>query len=301
MMRQTMTLALINSLLLVSPSAASDGQLGLQVAGDGSGGVRIERVLQKSAAEAFGLKEGYRIVAVGSEIVQSEDHFIQLAGRITPGTWQTIDVVGHGVRVSGVVTSQDRRAAERGEHFSVPKRGVVGVALDSNHPEVLGARVLRVDELGPAWRSGLRVGDVIVEVAGARTNSADAAIVAIAARPAMKTTLVVVRGRQVITLVAEPNAADDTGQLTIPASMVADAKSGAGWCDQSGAQTALCVAGGMIVMGAIVAILSDDSKPAKTSKTDATRAAQRAREQTLRRSFEQAMDEQARREGRNPN
>lgn len=303
MVRQTMALALMGSLVLCAPSLASEGRLGVQVTKDARGGVRIERVLQRSAAEAFGLKEGYRIMAVGDELVRSEEHFIQLAGRIRPGSWQTVDLVANGVRISGMLTTQDRKSAETSVPFQVPTRGVIGVAVDNSHPEVLGARVRQVDRGGAASLAGLRSGDVIVEVNGVRTETAHHVIVAIAARPELPTKLVVARGRHLLSVAVVPTAIDDTGRLTVPAAKPAETSKATHWCDQSGVQTAACVAGGMLALLAVVAAISDETgDKAKTAdKGDQTKAAQRARESAIRRNFEALMDAEARREGRNPN
>jgi membrane-associated protease RseP (regulator of RpoE activity) len=160
-----------------------------------------------------------------------------------------------------------------------------------------------VESASPASRGGLRSGDVIVEVNGVRTETAHDAILAIATRPGLSTKLVIVRGGQLVSVGVQPTAVDDTGRLTVPASMVANTSNGTHWCDQSGLQTAVCVAGGMFVLAGFLAALSDDTgvKSQKPDKADQDRAARKAREQAMHRNVEILLDARAREEGRNPN
>ncbi len=302
MLRQSMTLVLALTLAVTSPAFAQNGQLGIEVSQHQHGGLEVRRVLAGTPAEMLGLKEGYRILAIGSEPVRSSDQFIERIRRIRPGTWETLDVAAHGILVRGFVTTHDRTMIGNGQKYVLPQRGVLDIGMEDQRRHVIGARVAAVEVNGAGWRGGLRRGDVIVEVNGIRTETTQAVLVAIANHAGREVSLTLVRNKQVVSQRVKPEAVEDTGRLTVPAALASSQTTGdQSWCDENGVRTVACVTAAIIVGGVILALLRDDTGMPGTKPTNAEREAAKARERQARRAFEQAIDDQARREGRLPN
>lgn len=140
-------------------------------------GAVITQVEPDSPAEEAGLKAGDIVVAVEGEPVSGSAALRNLIGLMRVGEEVEITVVRDGRRrtVEAEIGKAQARSLAGGR--AIPKLdGAEFRNLDRSHPlhgEVEGVLVAQVDQGSPAWRNGLRNGDVILAVNRQRVTTVD--------------------------------------------------------------------------------------------------------------------------------
>jgi serine protease Do len=141
------------------------------------------------------------------------DNFLQLDAPINPGNsgGPVFNMDGQVIGVSSVIVSPT--GASVGIGFAIPseavnrivtqllskgaiERGWLGVAVDDRET---GVTIANVDRMGPAAKSGIRAGDVVVAINGDRIDSSRSLIRAVAVVPPGDSVRVTVRrqGREI--------------------------------------------------------------------------------------------------------
>lgn len=298
MLRHTMTLALAITMLSSSIDPSKAGYLGVEVGQGALGGVRIVKVMPGSPAHQFGLQEGSEILVIDDERSISPEVFVSQVRQLMPGRWTEMVVAVGDTIVEGFVTTQDPKAAQRGEPFAVKGRGMLNIGIDDARGPIRGARITSLHRDGAGRKAGLMNGDVIVEIDGVRVTSAARAIGEISERGGKRTPMTVLRRGQAVTGVVTPELVDARGMFVVSPRAASSANGATHWCEVSSFRMAVCATGAIIVVGAMVSSggASSDASP---SNEAATR--RKLREQEAQRRFELEMDDQARKDGRLPN
>jgi serine protease DegQ len=142
-----------------------------------SRGAVVTQVEPDSAAEKAGLKAGDVVVALENREIRSSADLRNRVGLIRVGERITITVLRDGERKTLRARIDTPRVVSLEGDKAVPQlRGAVFKDLDSEHPlygDVEGVVVADIDQGSPAWRHGLRQGDVIVAVNQRPVRSVD--------------------------------------------------------------------------------------------------------------------------------
>jgi len=131
-------------------------------------GAVITQIQPGSPAEAAGLRAGDVVVAVDGQPVAGSSALRNRIGLLTIGEKVDITVLRDGRRrtINAEIGETENVALSGGQ--TVPKlAGAEFRNLDSSHPlygEVQGVQVANVEQGSPAWRNGLRSGDIILSV-----------------------------------------------------------------------------------------------------------------------------------------
>lgn len=152
-------------------------------------GALVSNVLNDSPAQRADIQVGDIIRSVNGEEVRISTDLPMTIGALAPGKKITMGIWRKGQEITVEVTlgsTADKFSAKKADSlssnradlqaFSVPKLGLTLGIENTDTPKLL---VLRSEP--PAARSGLRAGDVIVEIAGQKVNS-QAQLEAIAAQ-----------------------------------------------------------------------------------------------------------------------
>jgi len=143
---------------------------------DEAGGILISQVMADSAAEEAGLKAGDIIVEMDGKHVGKSSTFRNRVASTPPNTTVELNVFRDGVfsKIAAVTKALDGEdAALFGEvngSAVLDQFGATVEPLDQTHAQRLGMdgleRVVIADvkEGGPAWRAGLKAGDIITSV-----------------------------------------------------------------------------------------------------------------------------------------
>lgn len=148
-------------------------------------GVLVAQVFADSPAEKAGLRRGDVIVGLGNRKVHHASDLTRLVGTTPPGTEVTLRILRDGREKQVTVRIVERPAegeiAQGGEGAQPSEvQGVLGLEVTALPPEDArrfglkpqqGVIVRAVDENGPAAGTGIRPGDVIVEVNRAPVGS----------------------------------------------------------------------------------------------------------------------------------
>lgn len=141
-------------------------------------GAVVTQVAPNSAAEEAGIKAGDVITAIDNRPVSGSASLRNLIGLMRVGEKVSVTLLRDGrertVRAEiGKLQANTLRGGE-----SVPKlQGAVFRDLDPSHPlhgDVQGIVVAEVEQGSPAWRNGLRDGDIILGVNRRPVTSVDA-------------------------------------------------------------------------------------------------------------------------------
>lgn len=144
---------------------------------DTAEGAVVTQVEPDSAAEEAGLKAGDVVIAVNDEPVAGSAALRNRIGLMQVGEEVGITVLRDGERrtIKAEIGKAQARSLSAGR--SLPKfSGAEFRNLDRDHPqygEVKGVLVSQVDQGSPAWRNGLRSGDIILAVNRERVESVD--------------------------------------------------------------------------------------------------------------------------------
>jgi len=156
----------------------------------GAHGALVGDVMPKSPADKAGLKSGDVIVDFNNKAVADSTHLrLQVAGT-APGTTVPVKVLRDGKEVTMDVTVKElpgseelAKANENGGESSDALNGVGVTDIDGRAKEqmnlpanIKGAVVTTVDENSAAYESGLRPGDVILEINRKPVHTADDAV-----------------------------------------------------------------------------------------------------------------------------
>lgn len=187
----------------LTPELASS--LGLST----TSGVLVSQVFPDSPAEQAGFKRGDVIVAFQNRKVEHASDLTRLVGTTSPGTEVVVKVLRDGRDKTMTVRIADRpgeaEVAQGGEGGGSPEvQGLLGIEVTALPPEDArrfglkpgqGVVVRGLDEEGPAAATGIRPGDVILEVNRAPVGSPEefARVVARVA-PGDSVLLLLVRG-----------------------------------------------------------------------------------------------------------
>jgi Do/DeqQ family serine protease len=133
-----------------------------------SGGAVIAQVQPGSPAAKAGLRAGDVITAVDGKPVATASALRNAVGLMRVGTEVRLDLIRDGKPEAvtaqiGKVHREKVQAAEFSRHLQGAQLG----AIEPDHPlygQVEGIEVLAVQQGGPAWRAGLRPGDIITSV-----------------------------------------------------------------------------------------------------------------------------------------
>lgn len=223
----------------VAPPADARPWIGVWLGDAVDGGVRIARVVPDGPAAAAGLEAGDVIVEVDGTPVPSEERLGLLLGERRAGDVIRLAVLRGGEsvtlpvrsrpwsqRVAGLVVSPSRplRPAPQADadvpglvHLQWLGRSGLGVTVTTMTPELRehfgapadeGVLVTGVEPDGPAGRAGVRVGDVMIDVAGREVRTpidVNGATLAWYDRPS--TELVVVRDGERVALAVRSDRA----------------------------------------------------------------------------------------------
>lgn len=179
--RRIRALAVLVGLYAIIASGARAGEpawLGILFGDAADGGVQVIAVAPGSPASVGHLRDGDVLVRLGDRDVTDRAALERVVASIQPGAPVSFRVIRGGHRVDGVITpvARDEWTWLRGE-----SRGPLARAMDwgletrqipedlRRHlgaPSTAGLLVVRVEEGGPAASAGVRVGDVLVRVAG---------------------------------------------------------------------------------------------------------------------------------------
>jgi serine protease Do/serine protease DegQ len=128
-----------------------------------TGGAVIAQVMPGSAAEEAGLAAGDIVVAVNDRAVRNGGALRTAVGLLRIGETVTLDIIRNGRprRLQAIIADPlDMQAAADG--LSDRLAGAVLGELPPGRGE--GVAVLEVKRGSPAWRAGLRAGDIIVSI-----------------------------------------------------------------------------------------------------------------------------------------
>lgn len=141
-------------------------------------GAVVTQVEPDSAAEEAGLKAGDVIIAVDGEPVAGSAALRNRIGLMQVGEEVEVTVLRDGRRrtVEAEIGKAQARSLAGGQ--SLPKlSGAEFRNLERGHPkygDVRGVLVAEVDQGSPAWRNGLRNGDIILSVNRQQVETVDA-------------------------------------------------------------------------------------------------------------------------------
>ena len=141
-------------------------------------GAVITQVEPNSAAEDAGLRAGDVVIAVDGQPVAGSAALRNLIGLMQVGEEVDVTVLRDGRErtIEAEIGKAQARSLAGGQ--SVPKlSGAEFRNLERGHPQygdVQGVLVAQVDQGSPAWRNGLRDGDIILAVNRQRVETVDA-------------------------------------------------------------------------------------------------------------------------------
>jgi serine protease Do len=149
-------------------------------------GARITEVMEKTAAEKAGLKEGDIITRLNDKIIDDPNDLSKVIGTYKPEDKITVTYKRNGKEEKVTVTLGKKKALDAyglgrtferfpGHSFSFsdwahpPRLGIKAQETD----EGKGVKVLEVDEESPAAKAGLKEGDIITQLDGVEVNDVD--------------------------------------------------------------------------------------------------------------------------------
>lgn len=160
--------------VLLRPESPSPGD----VSDERPAGVRIARIIQDGPADRAGLRASDVLRTVDGSPVESVPEVISRVSSLPPGSWVAFGIERRGrerevrVRLDTRPTDTSRLDLKEGwigaEAIDLPP----ALRVHFGASEESGVMVSDVDERGPAYASGLELGDVVFEVQGQEVRSA---------------------------------------------------------------------------------------------------------------------------------
>ena len=131
-------------------------------------GAVIARVTAGSAAEKAGIKPGDVVLSVNGRTIRSSSDLRNTVGLLRVGETLTLEILrdGRKRRVKATINEPTDITTE-GDSLHPRLEGATFSEIPSNHPlysRVQGAMLLELVRGSPAAKTGLRVGDVVIEV-----------------------------------------------------------------------------------------------------------------------------------------
>ncbi len=131
-------------------------------------GAVIAKTMQDSPAEKAGLKSGDVVTSINGKAVSSSAELRNIFGLLQVGETAALDVIRDGKpRVIKVVIAEPVQASLDGQRLNPVLQGASFGVIAEDSPDfgrIEGVPVLSVEPGTPAWRAGLRKGDVIVSI-----------------------------------------------------------------------------------------------------------------------------------------
>ncbi len=130
-------------------------------------GAVVTQVLPGSAADKAGLVSGDIIISIDDKEVTDGGALRNAVGMLRAGSMISLTIIRDGKRKNIQATiALPRDARAEGGKLSERLKGAMLGNLDEEHPlsESGGVEVLQVKRNSPAWKAGLRPGDVIISV-----------------------------------------------------------------------------------------------------------------------------------------
>ncbi len=141
-------------------------------------GVRVRAVVEGSPAENARLRASDRIVAVDGVAVMSAAQVMEQVRGLAPDSTVSLTVLRGKSEIDRMLRIGTRPASTEGLRAIEGWIGIDAIALPTSlrthfgAPEDAGILVSQVAEGSPAEAAGIRIGDVVYEVAGGRVTSA---------------------------------------------------------------------------------------------------------------------------------
>ena len=131
-------------------------------------GAVIAKTMQDSPAEKAGLQAGDVVTSINGKAVNSSAELRNVFGLLQVGETAALEVIRDGKRrVIKVTIAEPVQASLEGKRLSPVLQGASFGVIAEDSPEfgrIEGVPVLSVEPGTPAWRAGLRKGDVIVSI-----------------------------------------------------------------------------------------------------------------------------------------
>lgn len=134
-------------------------------------GILISQIMDDSAAQESGLKEGDIVVGLNGKKVGKTASFRSRIAATPPNTKVELKVFRNGkYKKISAITKEMKDDGVFGSNETLEKMGIVVDELDSEageklgHGLELGVLITRVEQNSPAWRGGLKPGHVILSV-----------------------------------------------------------------------------------------------------------------------------------------
>ena len=133
---------------------------------NGRAGAVITKVTSKSAADKAGLKAGDIVIDVNGQPVRDASDLRNAIGVLRVGEKVTLTILRDGKRQTlHAEVEQPKSAQTTGKHINPQLEGAQFSDITQGNPlygQIQGVLVADVEAGSPAWRAGLRKGDVIV-------------------------------------------------------------------------------------------------------------------------------------------
>jgi serine protease Do len=177
---------------------------------DKAGGALVSDVTEKSPALKAGLKTGDAIVSANGEPIDDAKDLTRTVARLKPGTTVPLEVLRNGKRQTidieiGTLPTEMPKMAS-GEKVEKPEKNTdlsaLGIEVAPSEDGV-GVRIAELDPRSKAAESGLKSGDVILEISGQEVSTSTD----------VKMALQNAKGKKLLLLV---RSGDNQGYITLP-------------------------------------------------------------------------------------
>jgi S1-C subfamily serine protease len=160
----------VRSVLGISVQDGMSAELAESFGVPGGKGVVITEVQPEGPGERAGLKPGDVVTTFDGEPVAESYRLRWLTGNTAPGKKVKLGIWRNGkpLQLAAVLEEKPGSAPEAPAPLPVVRREEqpFGFAVDEALSDARGVRVANVDLRGPAYRAGVREGDLIVELDG---------------------------------------------------------------------------------------------------------------------------------------